>query len=92
MHSRRPFNVVDGIQMDFHESTDEEIVVSAQVQLVSNTLIIRRIEIWKVVFFELRELSPTLVFIGATINAMIKIVSTAYAESKPSKQDLEIGR
>ena len=92
MRPKCPFNVVDGIQVDLHESPNEIVVVFAQVQLVSNALIVRRIELWKVVFLEVGEWSPTFVFIGTTIDAVMEIICTSGTESEPSKQDFKIGR
>ena len=92
MRPKCPFNVVDGIQVDFHESPNEIVAAFTQIQLISNALIIRCIELWKVVFLEVGECFPTFVFVGADVDAVMEIIGTSRTECEPSEQYFEIGR
>ena len=44
-HPKCPLNIVDGIEVDLHESADVVVAVLAEVELVADPFVIRSVEL-----------------------------------------------
>ena len=88
-----PLNVINAVEVDFHEGADVVSVVFAQVEFVAHALVIIGIELRQVVLLKFAEAaeSPGLSFVGAAVNAVVQVVSQASTESKSAKENFEIG-
>ena len=45
IHPKRPLHIINGIEMDFHKSADIIVAVLAEVELVADPFVIRRVEL-----------------------------------------------